>query len=304
MEMEYTDRHSRRSKVYIIVGVIVALVVGAVVFVALRFSGLTQEPAVEMREVVVAALEIPARKTIEEGDLQLRSLPADPTNAGAFTSTEEVIGRIASVPVSVGQILSPNLLASPVSGQEYSILEPGQEFDPDGPHVRAVSVTVPDDRAVGGTLQPGQRVDLIVTLQINPLAGVDTETVETDVVAGPTTKVTLQTVTILARNGGLYIIRTDIETAEKIAQLQAANGQFAFALRAEPDDRSAETEGSTLDRLIEEFDFPVPRAGEFGVEAPPAPPEADPDDSGEGDTGDGDAGEGDPGEEPGEGETP
>src|SRR3990170_1142632 len=146
--MEYTDRHSRRSKVYIVVGVIVALVVGAVVFVALRFSGITQEPAVDMRDVVVAVQEIPARKTIEEADVQLRALPADPTNASAFTTLEDVVGRIATVPVSTGQILSPNLLASTVSGQEYSILEPGEEFDPDGPDIRAVSLTVPDDRAV------------------------------------------------------------------------------------------------------------------------------------------------------------
>lgn len=293
MEMEYSDRHSRRSKVYIIVGVIVALMVGAVVFVALRFSGITQDAPVEMREVVVAAVEIPARKTIEEADLQLRPLPADPTNASAFTTLEEVVGRIASVPISNGQILSPNLLASSVSGQEYSILEPGQEFEPSGPDIRAVSLTVADDRAVAGTLQPGQRVDLIVTLQVVPPPVEEGLTAE--FVAGPSTKVTLQTLTILARTGGLYILRTDLATAEKIAELQAAGAQFAFALRAEPDDRTAETEGSTLDMLIDEFEFPVPRAGDLGV-ATPAPGSGDTADSdAEGSDENADAGTGDEG---------
>lgn len=286
MEMEYTDRHSRRGKVYIIVGVIVALVVGAVVFIALRFSGVTQEPAVEMREVVVAVAEIPARATIEEADLQLRTLPADPTNASAFTSMDQAVGRITSVPVSLGQILSPNLLASSVSGQEYSILEPGTEFDPEGPDIRAVSLTVPDDRAVAGTLLAGQQADLIVTLTINPLIGQDSETADaqTEFVAGPSTKVTLQTVTILSRIGSLYIVRTDLATAEKIAELQAVGGQFTFVLRPQEDDRTADTEGSTVDMLLEEFDFPVPRPAELedgatssgATPAPSAEPEESP----------------------------
>ena len=298
MEMEYSDRHSRRSKVYIIVGVIVALMVGAVVFVALRFSGITQDAPVEMREVVVAAVEIPARKTIEEADLQLRPLPADPTNASAFTTLEEVVGRIASVPISNGQILSPNLLASTVSGQEYSLLEPGEEFDPEGPDVRAVSITVADDRAVAGTLQPGQRVDLIVTLQVAPPPGEEGATAE--FVAGPSTKVTLQTLQILARTGGLYILRTDLATAEKIAELQAAGAQFAFALRAEPDDRTADTEGSTLDMLLDEFEFPFPRAGDLGVTTP-APDSSEPTDpADDGSDEDADGGTGDEGADAGE----
>lgn len=268
MEMEYTHRHSRRSKLYIGVGLIVALVVGAVVFVALQFSGVTQEAAVEMRAVVVATQEIPARTAIAEDQLQVRRFPADPTNASAFTSLEEVVGRIATVPIPLGQILSPNLLASTVSGQEYSILEPGEEFDPDGADLRAVSLAVPDDRAVAGTLQPGQRVDLIVTLTVNPLTGQDGGATQTDLVAGPSTKATLQIVTILSRTGGLYIVRTDLPTAEMIAEFQAVGGQFSFALRPEEDDRTADTTGSTVDMLLEEFDFPLPRAGALRIETP------------------------------------
>ena len=39
-------------------------------------------------------------------------------------------------------------------------VEPGEDFDPDGPHLRAVSVTVAAGNAVAGTLVAGQRVDL------------------------------------------------------------------------------------------------------------------------------------------------
>jgi Flp pilus assembly protein CpaB len=275
VELEYSDRNSRRSKVYIAVGIIVALLVAATVFIALQASGLTDQGEVEMRQVVVAAGEIPGRKAIEESDVVMRSVPIDPVNDTAFVSLDQVLGRIVAVPVSLGQLLTPNLLASTEEGATFAILPPGAEFDPSMPDLRAVSMTVPDDRAVGGTLQPGQPVDLIATLTVTPLGepgappvegAEETEAPEetgAPQVAGPSTKTTLQQLDILVRNGSLYILRTDLATAEKITELQAAGAQFTFVLRADEDDRTAETEGSTLDRLLEEYEFPVPEAAEL-----------------------------------------
>jgi len=277
VELEYSDRNSRRSKIYIAVGIIVALLVAATVFIALQASGLTRPAEVEMRQVVVAAAEIPSRKTIAETDVAMRNVPVDPVNASALASLDQVLGRIAAVPISPGQLLTPNLLASTEEGATFSILAPGEEFSPDMPDLRAVSMTVPDDRAVGGTLQPGQPVDLIATLTVTPVdeagdeppAG-DEEEPATPAdptgpqrVAGPSTKTTLQQLDILSRTGSLYILRTDLATAEKITELQAAGAQFTFVLRAAEDDRTAETEGSTLDRLLEEFEFPVPEEAEL-----------------------------------------
>jgi Flp pilus assembly protein CpaB len=276
VEFEYSDKNSRRSKVYIAVGVIVALLVAATVYIALQASGLTSQGEVEMRQVVVAAAEIPGRKAIEEADVVMRNVPVDPINETAFTSIDEVLGRVVSVPVSAGQLLTPNLLASTDAGAVFSILRPGEEFDPSMPDLRAVSMTVPDDRAVGGTLQPGQPVDLIATLNVQPAAetGTPSEPAPSEApapapdgsasrVPGPSTKTTLQQLDILVRNGTLYILRTDLATAEKITELQAAGAQFTLVLRATEDDRSAETEGSTLDRLLEEFEFPVPEEAEL-----------------------------------------
>ena len=265
MELEYSDKNSRRSKVYIAVGIIVALLVAATVYIALQASGLTNEAEVEMRQVVVAALEIPARKEIAEADLQMRSVPVDPVNDAAFTSLGEVLGRVAAVPVSPGQLVTPNLLASSEKGATFSILDPGEEFDPSMPDLRAVSITVADDRAVAGTLQPGQLVDLIATLTVTPLEdpAAAPEATPNPLIAGPSTKTTLQQIDILSRNGTLYILRTDLATAEKITELQAAGAQFTFVLRADADDRTAETEGSTLDRLLEEFGFPAPEVAEL-----------------------------------------
>ena len=75
MELEYTDKNSKRSKLYIVVGVIIALIVGGVVFVALRFSGVTQTDQAQMRSVVVAVRDIAGRKPIEDGDVAVRVVP-------------------------------------------------------------------------------------------------------------------------------------------------------------------------------------------------------------------------------------
>ena len=264
MELEYSNRNSRRSKIYIAVGIVIALLVAATVYLALQASGLTEDTTVENRNVVVATQDIPARKAVEEGDVQVRSVAVDPTNETAFTSLDQVLGRVVGVPVAAGQLLTLNMLASTTEGQTFSILEPGQEFDPAGPDYRALSISAGDSNAVAGTLVPGQTVDLIVTMPVNPELGqTEEETAASQFVAGQSTKVTLQNVTILARTGGVYIIRADLATAEKITQLQAVGGTFTMVLRPEEDDRTAETEGSTIDRLLEEYDFPLPARPEF-----------------------------------------
>ena len=154
VELEYTDKNSRRSKLYIAVGLIMAVAVAGMVYVALQFSGLTRDEGVVMREVVVAVRDIPSRKPIEEGDLGMSTVVADETNASAFTRIDEVLGRVSGVPIITGQMLTQNMLASSTEGQSYSILELGEEFDPSGPDLRAVSISVGDERAVAGTLQP------------------------------------------------------------------------------------------------------------------------------------------------------
>jgi Flp pilus assembly protein CpaB len=261
MELEYSDKNSRRSKLYIGVGLIVALLVAGTVFVALQASQQLMTRDVEMRSVVVASRDIPARKAIEEGDVSVRTVASDPTNETAYASLEEVVGRVTGSAVAGGQLITRSVLASTTEGQTFSILDPNETFDPNGPDLRAVSLTVEAANAVAGTLVPGQVVDLIVTMAINPEVGLSPEEVTaqaSEYIPGPSTKVTLQAMTILARNGDIYIVRTDVATAEKIAELQAVGGIFTMALRPEIDDRLADTEGSTVDQLIEEFGFPVP----------------------------------------------
>ena len=259
------QRKRRRSRLIVITGVLMSLIVGAAIFLLLQsgsYGGGTAQ--VPMANVVIAVREIAARATIAEEDLMMREVPLDATNAQAFTNTADVVGRVAAVPIAAGQAMFPNMLASSKPGDEFELPEPGEEVGPDDPPVRAGSLTVPDDRAVAGTLESGDRVDIIATIPIAPREG--DETAE-GVVTGPSTKVTLQNITILSRSGEIYILHLDLEMAEELAQLQAAGGTFMFVLRPDSDDLRADTNGSTLDEVIEEYGFPIPRFVDVGDSA-------------------------------------
>jgi Flp pilus assembly protein CpaB len=269
-ELEFRD-HGRRGKWIIIVGVILALAAGAGGFYLLNQA--QQQAATQglpMVSVVVAAREIPARKPIEEADVALRSVPQDVTNAAALTTVEEVVGRISGVSIPTGQLVTKNILASTSAGGQFSIIEPDASLAPDSPNLRAVSLNVPDDRAVGGLIEPGQTVDVFVTVTVNVPEEVASQgRLYTD----KSTKLTYQDVPVLAKAGTFYILRVTETMAEEISHLQASGtASFSLALRPPEDTRVVDVAqlGETTNRIIAEYDLPVPETYPRGSSPRPA----------------------------------
>jgi len=257
-ELEFRD-NGRRGKWIIVVGVVLALAAGAGGFYLLtQAQQQAASQGLPMVAVVVAAREIPARKPIEAADVALRTVPQDVTNAAAFTTIEEVVGRISGVTVPTGQLVTKNLLASTSAGGQFSILGPDASIAPDSPNLRAVSLNVPDDRAVGGLIQAGQTVDVFVTVTVNvPQEVADAGKLYTD----KSTKLTYQDVPILARSGTFYIVRVTETMAEEISHLQASGtATFSLALRPPEDTRTVDAAplGETTNRIIDEYDLPIP----------------------------------------------
>ena len=257
-ELEFHD-HGRRGKWIIIVGVILAIAAGAGGFYLLtRAQQQAATQGLPMVSVVVAAREIPARKPIEQGDVVLRSVPQDVTNATALTTVEEAVGRLAGVTIPTGQLVTKNLLASTAAGGQFSILDPESELTPESPNLRAVSLNVPDDRAVGGLIEVGQTVDVFVTVTVNVPEAVAAEgRLYTD----KSTKLTYQDVPVLAKSGTFYIVRVDETMAEEISHLQASGtATFSLALRPPEDTRTIDTAGlgETTNRIIDQYDLPIP----------------------------------------------
>ncbi|MGZ6269475.1 MAG: SAF domain-containing protein, partial [Candidatus Limnocylindrales bacterium] len=205
-----------------------------------------------------AARPIAARKAIEVADLATVQVIADQTNASAFTTPGQAVGRVPAINILQGQVLSPNLLASTAAGGQFSILGPGETLSPSAPAWRAVSLTVPDDRAVAGQIQVGQTVDVVVTVTVN--VGPKTQT-QGDFYTDKSTKVTYQNIQILAKAGTLYIIKVDEATAEEITHLQAAGtAAFSMVMRPDGDTRTVDTTklGETTNKIIQRYAYPLP----------------------------------------------
>jgi Flp pilus assembly protein CpaB len=236
--------------------------------------------------VVVALQTIPARKLIEEGDVTVREIPLDPTNAQGIVSTpDKVIGRVPAVTVLEGQMVTTNLLASSTEGGQFSVLGPDETVAPDSPEWRAVSMTVPDDRAVGGLLQPNQTVDVFVTASINVLTSSEDGLNEDGYYSDRSTKISYQNMVILAKAGTFYVLRAPVDVAEEISHLQASGtSSFSLALRPDVDTRQvdASTLGTTTNEVIVRYGLPIPVAfppveGPIPVASPTPLPSASPD---------------------------
>ena len=93
-----------------------------------------------------------------------------------------------------------------------------------------MSLTVTDDRAVGGMLGPGMLVDVFMTASVNvPQSVLDEGTYYTD----QSTKISWQDMEILSRQGTFYIVKATLPVAEEISHLQAAgNAQFSMVAAA------------------------------------------------------------------------
>jgi Flp pilus assembly protein CpaB len=276
MELEYKDDR-RKGRFVILAGIILAVVAGGIAFYTINNaqqqagqSGAKKVP------LVVAVAAIPARQQIKEGDITIREVPLDDTNAnGVISDPKLVVGRIAAVSILQGQLVTSNMLASSTEGAPFSILAPDETVGPDSEAWRAISMTVPDDLAVGGILTPGQSVDVFVTAVISV-----PEDPTGQFISDRSTKITYQDVVILSRKDSFYIIRAPVHIAEEILHLQATGAAtFAFALRPVQDQRQIDTTalGETTNRIIEKYGMPIPEVLEPCFTAvPTAPPTPEP----------------------------
>lgn len=264
MEMEYKDP-SRRGRWIVVIGVILAVAAGGAAFYLInQAQQQAGQAGLQRVAVVVAAQTIPARKIIEATDVTVREVPIDDTNAQGIASTpEKVIGRVPAVAILQGQMVLTNLLASSTEGGQFSVLGPEESFGNDSPDWRAVSMTVPDDRAVGGLLTPNQIVDVFVTASVNVLTdsedGIGKEGYYTD----KSTKLSYQSMLILAKTGTFYVLKAPVDVAEEISHLQASGAaSFSLALRPDVDTREVDATalGTTTNRVIIRYGLPVPVA--------------------------------------------
>jgi Flp pilus assembly protein CpaB len=261
VEMEYRDP-SKRGRWIVIIGVVLALAAGGAAFYLINQA---QQKAgqgdLAKVNVVVAARPIAARQPVVAEDVVVREVPADETNTDAIAVRDpaEVIGQVLPITLFQGQMVTKSMLNAGTSGGTgFSILEPGETVGPDSEAWRAVSMTVPEDRAVGGLITAGMTVDVFMSAQVNVPQDLMTEgRYYTD----KSTKITYQNMLVLAKTASGYVVKATLAQAEEITHLIASgNAQFSMIMRPPADIRFADASklGETTNLIIQRYGLPIP----------------------------------------------
>jgi pilus assembly protein CpaB len=254
------DGSRRRARLILIVGVALALVAGVGTFVYASGAKSDQPVAVPTVAVLVAAREIPAKTTLTSADVKLQEFNLDAKPAAAMTVAEEALGKVTVQSISVGEPILPSKFSDPKA--PAFVVMPASFIGPDGapvvnsPNYRAMSITVPDQNAVGGTILAGDIVDMVFTLQFDPQTKLQRPTPQQAV--DFSSKIILERLPILARLAQVYTIRVDALTAERISYLQSSGGQIAFLLRAPKDERASGSTGATFGDIYTNFRVKIP----------------------------------------------
>jgi pilus assembly protein CpaB len=106
-------------------------------------------------EIVVAAEDIPVGAKLEDRSVRMVPYPQSNLPAGVFSKKAQVLGRGVVAQISKGEFILPSKLAAENAGSGLPSMIPTG--------MRAVSVRVNDVVSVAGFVQPGTRVDVLLT---------------------------------------------------------------------------------------------------------------------------------------------
>ncbi len=203
-----------------LVALVLAIAAGGTVYVYLKAMPVSQAQGPATVPVVVAIADMTFGTSLEEKHLKVAEFPEKSVPVGSYSSIDSIVGQTIKVFVVSGE----PVLASKLSGigGGLSVRVP--------PNMRAMSLKVNEVTGVSGFILPGDRVDVLVTVDNAGGTGVAiTKTILQDLevlAAGVKTEtkknhnITVQSVTVLVQPEG----------TQKLA-LAVNQGRIHLALR-------------------------------------------------------------------------
>ena len=203
-----------------------------------------------LQDAVVATTDLAVGARIQDSDVRIVHFPADAVPQGIFHRTKSVVGRGVVLPIAQGEFVLPLKLAGENSGSGLVSTIPAG--------MRAVSVRVSDISSVGGFVQPGTRVDVLMTG--NPGGS-----------AEPQAITVLKNVAVLAngmnmdrnavrgegQNAPIITLAVSPDDAQKLA-LATAQGRIELALRNPMDTSQNDVAAIGMHSLYQNTGMPAP----------------------------------------------
>jgi len=149
------------GRIWILAGTLLAVVAGALAFWVIYRASSQATPTVEpvaKSKVVVAARGIAIRELIQEGDVQMRSVPVDIIPESAIRDMDEAVGFLAVSRIVAGEIiLASDVLSPTLKGANLALVMDETQV--------AIAFPADDLMSSNNLLQPGDHVDLLFTIE-------------------------------------------------------------------------------------------------------------------------------------------
>ncbi|MBT3220107.1 MAG: Flp pilus assembly protein CpaB [Proteobacteria bacterium] len=232
-----------RAIVFMIVSVVAG---GSVLVVLFQLFGNYQERIAEAQKpedtvmVIVSTRDLHQGVAIREEDIMMVEIPPRFLGEGTFLSPEFVVGRIPRERILANEFIRGERLSDPEQGVGLNAIIPRG--------MRAISMSISGPAAVGGFLNPGNYVDILLT-------------------SGDRTITKMQAMFVLAVNSrmrgessdeatrkrgkqsGNVIFLVTAKQAEEITDW-SRSGSLSFALRSDLDVKPIVTSGADMDALL------------------------------------------------------
>lgn len=154
-----------QRKGFFLLALICGLIAAGSMYVYL--NGATRNPPSTLKPLVIVKTNIPARSVIEASQLVVKDVPTIGYPQGGFSTIQNVVGSVALLNLSAGDLLlSPMLerLSSQNSGNGNFVGSTTALTVPDGK--RAVAIPIGLVSGVGYAVKPGDHVDVLLTIDI------------------------------------------------------------------------------------------------------------------------------------------
>ncbi len=258
----------RGGRVLIILGMVLALIAGAGVYVALATATPESEP-VKTTKLVMAVQPIIERSEVAPEQIVQVDWPVSiPTPVGAFEKPADASGKLATVPIYPGQPLVDKMLIDKSELKETHsnaslLLEKGTV---------AIALPVTINTNVAGAIQAGDRVDILATFTAPPVATAN----QAPGLPLITTHHLMQDVLILQvgpwpnpnskdqGNAGATVVTFQMQEQDALVlkySLENSSG-LTLALRPANDTDLANPEPVTLEYINKRFGYKFPIAGQ------------------------------------------
>lgn len=144
----------KANKKILIFAIILGLITVFAVYYYISDLKKTEAEPIERAEVVVAVDTIPAHVRITEEMLTTASIPAEAVHASAIRSIDKAVGGITNSEIVQGEQLLSNRVVTDGSSTQLSYRVPE--------NMRAITVPMSETSGVGGYIEAGDRIDILV----------------------------------------------------------------------------------------------------------------------------------------------